>query len=191
MMMYVCKIPTVFRKLIGALQYVTNTRPDITFLVNKLSRYLSSPTVKQWQSAKRILRYLKGTLDYGIHLKPSSHLSLYGFCDADWGVAHEHRKSISGYCVFLSNSLVSWSSKRQHVVSRSSTESEYRAIEDVACELAWISSLLQELKCPVAKPVAIWSDNLGAGALAANPVYHSRTKHVEIDVHFIRDKVAS
>lgn len=128
--------PTVFQKLIGALQYVTNTRPDIAFSVNKLSRYLSSPTVKQWQAAKRILRYLIGTMNYGIHLKPYSHLNLYGFCDADWGVTHEDRKSISGYCVFLGNSLVSWSSKEQHVVSRLSTEFEYKAITDVACELA-------------------------------------------------------
>lgn len=103
------KNPTIFRRLIGALQYVTNTQPDITFFMNKLSRYLSKPTVIV---AKRVLRYLKGTLDHGIHLKPSHQLNLYGFYDANWGVAHEDRRSISGYCVYLGRSLISWASKR-------------------------------------------------------------------------------
>lgn len=104
------KNPTLFRRLIGALQYATNTRPDISFSVNKLSRYLNKPTVDQWRAAKRVLRYLKGTLNYGIHLTPSPmhlmsspQLHLYGYSDADWGVAHEDRRSISGYCVFLGN----------------------------------------------------------------------------------------
>lgn len=120
--------PTLFRRLIGVLQYVTNTCPDITFSVNKLSRYLSKPIVQHWVASKRMLRYLKGTVNHGIHLKPSSQLSLYGFCDADWGVAHEDRRSIYGYCVYLVQSLVSWASKRQSVVSRSSTESDYRLL---------------------------------------------------------------
>lgn len=118
-------------------------------------------------------------------------LNLYGYCDADWGVAHEDRRSVSGYCVYLGQSLICWSSKRQSVVSLSSTESEYRAVADSTSELLWVSSLLQELKCPVNLPYVIWFDNIGAASLATNPIYHSRTNHVEIDVHFIRDKVAA
>lgn len=117
-----------------------------------------------------------------------SQINLYGFCDANWGVTHEDRKSIYGYCVYLGNSLISWSSKRQNVVSRSSTKSEYIAIADVASELSWVTSLLGELKCLVPKPVIIWCDNIGASSLVVNPIYHSRTKHVEIDVHFIRTR---
>lgn len=118
-------------------------------------------------------------------------MSLHRYCNADWGVVHKDRKSISGYCVFLENSLISWSSKRQHVVSQSSTESEYKVVTVVALELSWIASLLNELKCPVIKLAVVWSDNIGAGSLSANHVYHSRSKHVKIDVHFIRDKVAT
>lgn len=158
--------PTLFRRMIGALQFVTNTQPDISFSVNKLSRYLSNPTVKQRQATKRILRYLKGIADYGLHLIPSSQFSLTGYCDADWGVSNEDRRSVAGYCVFLGNSLVSWSSKKQPVVSRSGTESEYRAIVDLAAELTWISSLLKELQCPLMKAPVIWSNNISAGSLA-------------------------
>lgn len=128
-----------------------------------------------------------------MHLRPSRqrHLSLHGFCDADWGVSIEDKKSISGYCVFLGNSIISWSSKKQSFVSRSSTEAEYRAIADVSAELLWVMSLMDELQCLVIKPAVVWSDNIGTGSLAMNLVYHSRTKHVEIVIHFVRDKVAA
>lgn len=183
--------PTMFRRLIDALQYVTNTRTDIGFSINKLSRFLSNPTLKHWQAAKRIQRYLKRTSDSRLHLKPSSQFNLIGYCDADWGVSHEDRRPIVGYCVYLGNSLISLSQKRQLVFSRSSIESEYRAIVDLATELTWVSSLLKELQCPVMKTPVIWSDNISAGSLALNLVYHSHTKHVEIDIHFKRDKVAA
>lgn len=131
---------------------------------------------------------MKGTSDYGLHLRPSSQLNLYNYCDTDWGVSHEDRKPI--LCVFLGNSIISWSSKRQNVVSRSSTELVYLAVADVVAELTWISSLMKELQCPIVELAVIWSDNMGADS-STNLIYHSRTKHVEIDVHFIRDKVAA
>lgn len=101
------KIPTIFRRLIEALQYIINTRLDINFSVNKLNRFLNCPNLKHWQAAKRILRYLKGTSKYGLHLRPSNHLNLSSYCDANRGVSHEDKKSISGYSVYLGNSLVS------------------------------------------------------------------------------------
>lgn len=109
--------PTMFKKLVGALQYVTNKRSNISFSVNKLSRFINSPTLKHWQAAKRVLRYLKGTTDLTLHLKPYAQLSLTGYYDADWVVSHDDRRSVTGYCVYLGNSLVSWSSKRQSGVS--------------------------------------------------------------------------
>ncbi|XP_062085272.1 uncharacterized mitochondrial protein AtMg00810-like [Humulus lupulus] len=181
--------PTTYRSIIGALQYLSHTRPDISFAVNKLSQFLKSPTTKHWNAAKRILRYLKGTMYHGLHIAPSNRLVLTGFSDADWGCCPDDRKSIAGYCVFLGESLISWSSQKQSVVARSSTESEYRALAQLAAELSWLLELLKEMHIQIPTTPIIWCDNISASALAANPVYHARTKHIELDVHFVRDKV--
>jgi hypothetical protein len=183
------KDPTVFRQAIGGLQYLTHTRPDIAFPVNKLSQYMSSPTTDHWQGIKRILRYLQGTINYCLHIKPSTDLDITGFSDADWATSIDDRKSMAGQCVFLGETLISWSSRKQKVVSRSSTESEYKALADLAAEIAWIRSLLSELKLPLPRKPILWCDNLSAKALASNPVLHARSKHIEIDVHYIRDQV--
>ncbi|KAM6555018.1 hypothetical protein CsatB_015780 [Cannabis sativa] len=183
------KNPTDYRSLIGALQYLTHTRPDISFSVNKLSQFLKAPTDVHWSAAKRILRYLKGTQDHGLHIKYSDRLTLTGYSDADWACCPDDRRSVAGYCVYFGDSLVSWSSKKQAVISRSSTESEYRALAQVAAEITWIQSLLKEVNFPLQNTPIIWCDNMGASALASNPVYHARTKHIELDVHFVRDKV--
>ncbi|PNY11875.1 hypothetical protein L195_g008495 [Trifolium pratense] len=135
------KDPTVFRQAIGGLQYLTHTRPDIAFSINKLSQYMSSPTVDHWQGIKRILRYLQGTINHCLHIKPSTDLDIAGFSDADWATSVDDRKSMAGQCFFLGETLVSWSSRKQKVVSRSSTESEYRALADLAAEIAWTRSL--------------------------------------------------
>jgi histone deacetylase 1/2 len=181
--------PTLFRQAMGALQYLINTRPDIAFSVNKLSQYMCSPTLEHWQGIKRIFRYLKGTIDHCLHIKPSTDLDITGYSDADWATSIDDRKSVAGQCVFLGETLVLWSSRKQKVVSRSSTESEYRALADLAAEITWVSSLLQELKLPQLRKPVLWCDNLSAKALASNPVMHARSKHIEIDVHYIRDKV--
>ncbi|GAU51364.1 hypothetical protein TSUD_383580 [Trifolium subterraneum] len=158
--------PTLFKQAMGALQYLINTRPDIAFSVNKLR-----------------------TIDHCLHIKPSTDLDITGYSDADWATSIDDRKSVAGQCVFLGETLVSWSSRKQKVVSRSSTESEYRALADLAAEITWVSSLLQELKLPQLRKPVLWCDNLSAKALASNPVMHARSKHIEIDVHYIRDKV--
>jgi len=182
--------PTMFRQAIGALQYLTNTMPDIAFSVNKLNQFMSSPTIDHWQSIKRILRYLQGTIQHCLHIKPSTDLDLVGFSDADWATSVDDRKSMAGQCVFfLGETLVSWSSRKQKVVSRSSTKSEYRALANLAAEIAWTRSLLDEFKLPLPRKPTLWCDNLSAKALASNPVMHTRSKHIEIDVHYIRDQV--
>lgn len=181
--------PTEYRSLIGALQYLTHTRPDLSFAVNKLSQFLKAPTDCHWSAAKRVLRYLKGTIDLGLHIKVGDRLILTGFSDADWACCPDDRRSIAGYCVYLGDTLVSWSSKKQAVISSSSTESKYRALAQVAAEMTWIQSLLNELQFTVEEIPVTWCDNMGANALASNPVYHARTKHIELDMHFVRDTV--
>ncbi|KAL5560983.1 hypothetical protein UlMin_030730 [Ulmus minor] len=115
--------PTHYRSIIGALQYLKNTRPDIAFIVNKLTQFLQAPTTTHWQGLKRVMRYLKGTKDLGLHIRYCEHLSLQGFSDADYANKRDDRPSTVGYCVFLGDSLVTWSSKKQNVVFRSSAES--------------------------------------------------------------------
>lgn len=137
--------PTVYRSIVGALQYLTMTRPDISFSVNKLSQYLKCPATLHWTAVKRVLRYLAGTPTLGLHFKPSSTLDLQAYSDADWAGSLDDRKSTSGYFVMFGGNLISWSSKKQSVTARSSTESKYRALASCTSKLAWIQSLTQEL----------------------------------------------
>ncbi|KAK9122624.1 hypothetical protein Sjap_012226 [Stephania japonica] len=180
---------TLYRSILGGLQYLVNTRPDISFIVNKLSQFQQNPTVTHWQAVKRVLRYIKGTDTLGISFRPSSQLFVTGFSDADWASSPDDRRSIAGYAVFLGPNLVAWQSKKQAVVSRSSTESEYRAMAQVTAEISWLMSLLTEIHISISAPPTIWCDNMSAAALARNPVYHVRTKHIELDIHYVRDKV--
>ncbi|XP_019184373.1 PREDICTED: uncharacterized protein LOC109179323 [Ipomoea nil] len=183
--------PTQYRRIVGALQYLTITRPDLSFAVNQLCQFMHSPTVDHWVLLKRVLRYIKGTLTYGLRLSVSTSFAIHAFSDSDWAGCPVDRKSTTGYAVFLGDNLISWLSKKQRTVAHSSTEAEYKALADVSTEVTWIVSLFRELGLHDAQPSTLWCDNLGATYLCANPIFHARTKHVEIDYHFVRDKVAS
>ena len=181
--------PSEYRRLVGSLQYVTMTRPDISFAVNRACQFMQQPTSTHFLAVKRILRYLAGTKSHGITFTASQSLSLSAFSDADWASNPDDRRSTSGYCIFLGDSLVSWSSSKQKVVSRSSTESEYRSLADAAADLTWFQHLFSELHLSITSTPVLWCDNLSATHLASNPIFHARTKHIEIDFHFLRDMV--
>ncbi|XP_019172669.1 PREDICTED: uncharacterized protein LOC109168070 [Ipomoea nil] len=183
--------PTQYRCIVGALQYLTITRPDLAYAVNRLCQFMHSPTIDHWAMVKRVLRYIKGTLDYGLHLVASPTSTIHAYSDSGWAGCPIDRKSTSGYVVFLGSNLVSWLSRKQRTVARLSTEAEYKALADVAAEVTWVVSLLRELGLHAGQPSNLWCDNLGATYLCANPVFHARTKRVEIDYHFVRDKVDS
>ncbi|XP_071729158.1 uncharacterized protein [Rutidosis leptorrhynchoides] len=182
---------TEFQKLIGKLIYLTMTRPDISFSVQCLSQFMHSPLQSHLKIALRLLRYLKASLGKGVLITKSDSNSLVAYLEADWGKCTSTRKSVTGYAVFFCNSLVSWKSKKQATVSRSSTESEYRAMASVTCEILWIIKILTDLHCNNLLPVRLFYDNRSAIQLAANPVFHERSKHFEIDLHVVRQKSVS
>jgi histone deacetylase 1/2 len=178
-----------YRSTVGALQYLTITRPDLSFALNKVSQYVQGPTDKHWAAVKRVLRYVKRTLDQKLQFQKSDN-TLNAFSDADWAGCPDDRRSTGGFAVKMGSNLVSWSSKKQPTVSRSSTESEYKAIANVAAELIWIQSLLKELGIFQWNAPVLWCDNLGATYMTSNPMFHTRTKHIEVDFHFVREQVA-
>ena len=174
----------------GALQYLTFTRPDLTYAVQQVCLHMHDPRESHLAALKRLLRYVRGTVDLGLVLHRSSSAELVVYTDADWAGCPDTRRSTSGYAVFLGGNLVSWSSKRQPVVSRSSAEAEYRAVANGVAEASWLRQLLAELHSPLAKSTLVYCDNVSAVYLSTNPVQHQRTKHMEIDLHFIHDRVA-
>jgi histone deacetylase 1/2 len=181
---------TNYRSVVGALQYLTLTRPDLSFVVNKVCQFLHSPTTAHWSAVKRILRYVKGTLAMSLKLRKSSSTLVSAFSDADWAGCVDDRRSTGGFVVFFGPNLVSWSARKQPTVSRSSTKAEYKALANAMAEMMWIQRLLTELGIPHSKVARLWCDNIGTKYLSANPVFHARTKHIEIDFHFIRERVA-
>jgi hypothetical protein len=180
---------TKYRSLVGALQYLTLTRPDLCFAVNKVCQYLHSPTTTHWSAAKRILRYVQGSLNL-LKVGNSKTMEVSAFSDADWAGCVDDRRLTGGFAVFLGKNLISWSARKQPTVSRSSTEAEYKSLANATAEMIWVQKLLMELGVPHPPQARLWCDNIGAKYLSANPVFHARTKHIEIDFHFVRERVA-
>ena len=134
-----------YRSIVGALQYLTRTRPELQYAVQQVRLHMHAPRDSHWTLVKRILRYIRGMMSLGLTLTASTSLEMVAYSDADWAGCPDTRRSTSGYCVYLGPSLVSWSSKRQPTVSRSSAEAEYRAVANVVAECTWLRQLLQEL----------------------------------------------
>nr|CAD1839613.1 unnamed protein product [Ananas comosus var. bracteatus] len=178
-----------YRRLVGKLNYLTVTQPDIAYSVSVLSQFMSSPTVTHWEALRQILCYLKGAPGRDILYKNHEHSNIECFSYADWAGSKVDRRSTTRYCVFVEGNLVSWRSKKQSVVSRSSAESKYRAMAQSVSEVMWIQQLLDEVGLKNPQPIKLWCDNQAALHIAYNPVFHERTKHIEIDCHFIREKI--
>ncbi|KAK4411317.1 Retrovirus-related Pol polyprotein from transposon RE2 [Sesamum angolense] len=180
--------PDRYRRLVGRLLYLGFTRPDISFPVQQLSQFLQSPRTTHWDAALHILRYLRGSSSLGLFFSSRSSLQLSAFSDAAWASCLDSRRSITGFCIFLGSSIISWKTKKQATVSRSSAEAEYRSMASTVSELLWISYLLRDFQLSIQQPIPFWCDNKAALHITANPVFHERTKHLDIDCHLVRDQ---
>jgi hypothetical protein len=179
----------LYQSNVGSQMYaMLCTRPDLAYSISQISQFSSNPSTIHESAAKRVLRYLNGTRNFGITFDGSRGLILEGYSDADWG-AGEDRKSISGYVFTLAGGAISWSSKKQATIALSTTEAEYIALTQAAKESIWIQGLLGELGFTAINGNLIYGDNQGSIALAYNPEYHARTKHIDIQYHFIRECV--
>ncbi|GJT35936.1 putative RNA-directed DNA polymerase [Tanacetum coccineum] len=182
---------TEYQKLIDKLIYLTHTRRDIAYSVHCLSQFMHKPLKSHLKIALKVLRYLKSAPGKGIHVIKNNVTSLDVYVDADWAKCVVTRKSVTGFCILLNGSLVSWKSKKQNTLSKSSAEAEYRAIASATSEIVWILKILQDLNWEHFIPAKVFCDSQAAIKIAANPVFHERTKHLEIDLHFVRDKIIS
>ncbi|XP_055807046.1 uncharacterized protein LOC129875845 [Solanum dulcamara] len=178
-----------YQRLIGRLLYLTLTRPDICFAVQTLSQFLQKPKRSHMEAALKIVRYIKRNPALGILISSRNENKLTGYCDADWASCPNTRRSVTRYLIKHGGSLISWKSKKQTTISRSSAESEYRSMASTVSEIIWIVGLYKELGEELEMLVELFCDSKAALQIAANPVYHERTKHIEIDCHFIREKI--
>lgn len=162
-------------------------RPDITYAVNCLSQHMAMPTKGDTKKVNKILRYIKSSPGQGLFFSGCKTSGNAAFSDSGWASCPTTRRSKSGFAIFFNNNLISWQTKKQHTVARSSVEAEYRAITHTTCEITWLKQLLKKMDMHVPVPT-IFTDSSSAMAIAMNPVLHQRTKHIEIDIHTVRDK---
>ena len=177
---------TFYRQLIRSLIYLTVTRPDISYAVHVVSQFMTAPRSPHYATVLGILRYLKGIIFDDLHFSFHSSLTLQAYSDADWACDPTDRRSTTGYCFLQSDSLISWRSKKQTVVARSSTEAEYRALVATTIELIWLRWLLKDLGIDCSTATKLHCDNRSAIQIAHNDVFHKHTKHIKIYYHFIR-----
>jgi hypothetical protein len=183
-----CVDQTLYRSMIGSLLYLTASRPDISYSVGVCARFQSDPKESHLHAVKRIIKYVLGTIDFGIFYTKDTNISIVGFCDADWGGNKDERKSTSGGCFYVGNNLVSWHSKKQTCISLSTAEAEYIAAGSCCTQLLWMKNMLKDYGFPQSN-FDLYCDNTSAIQIAKNPVQHTKTKHIDLRYHFIRDLV--
>jgi hypothetical protein len=180
---------TYFKHIVGSLMYLTTTRPDIMFSVNLISRYMSKPTELHLQAAKRTLRYLKGTVNYGIFYKKGEAEELLAFTDSDYAGDIKDRKSTYGYVFLMNSGAVAWSSRKQPLVMLSTTEAEFVAVANCACQTIWMRRILEKIGYQQEGSTVIMSDSSSAIKISKNPIMHGRSKHKDVRFHFLRNLV--
>ncbi|GKC99433.1 ribonuclease H-like domain-containing protein [Tanacetum coccineum] len=183
---------TSYQKLVGKLIYLCITRPDISYAVHYLSQHMHAPLQSHFNLGLRLLKYLKLAPGSGINFtKSNTKFNVIAYTDSDWAKCPVTRRLVSGYCVFVNGSLVSWKRKKHATLSKSSAEAEYRAMASATCEIMWVLKILKDLGQNDLTPMDLFYDNKSAIQIAANPIMHEKTKHFDIDVHLVREKVAS
>jgi hypothetical protein len=180
---------TLYKRLVGSLMYLTATRPDLMYVVSLISRFMESPKDSHWKVGKRILRYVAGTIDYGLWYTHSQDCTLIGYTDSDFAGSIDDRKSTSGYAFHLGTSLISWASQKQPIVSMSSAEAEYIATTTAACHAVWLKRLLKDMGHTETESTTIYCDNTSAIQLSKHNVFHRKSKHIDTRYHFIRELV--
>jgi hypothetical protein len=178
-----------YQRLVGKLIYLSHTRPDIAFAVSVVSQFMHDPRSSHMDAVIRILRYLKGCPGKGLLYSCQGSLQVECYTDADWAGSLDDRRSTSGYCTFVGGNLVSWRSKKQTIVARSTAEAEFRSMVHGVCEVLWLRILLTELGLFRDSSLMLYCNNKAAIDIVNNPLQHDRTKHMEIDHHFIKEKL--
>jgi hypothetical protein len=181
--------PSMYKQLIGSLMYLIHTRPNICFAVSALSQFMSEPRHKHWITTKHVLRYLRGSIAYGLRYISSGGVLLHGYVDLDWVGSSLDRKSTSRYCFSLGSTTISWSSKKQGSIAQSTTEEEYITTNNASKEAVWLRKLLFGLFQERLETTVIHCDNQSCLKLTENSVFHDRSKHIEMKYHFVRDMV--
>lgn len=169
---------------------ITISRSEISFSMNKVCQFMQNPLSEHCKAVKRILRNLKGTISQGLIPESCKFINIHhGYADADWATDPDDRRSTIEYCIFLRKNPISWCSKKQPIISKSSIEAQYRSVASATAEIMWFESLLSELQIKTHSKTTIWCDNLSTVSVIASPVLHSRTKHMELYRYFIREQV--
>ncbi|XP_059301839.1 uncharacterized mitochondrial protein AtMg00810-like [Lycium ferocissimum] len=184
-----CPDPSLYRKLVGKLNFLQHTRPDISFAVQHVSQFLHYPRLPHLEAGLHVLRYLAGSPGLGILLNDSPDFSLSGYCDSDWAGCVQTRRSITGFYILLGGSPASWKAKKQPTIAPSSAKAEYRALRKIVAEISWLVPLFDDFGVSGLSPVQVFCDNQAALHIARNPVFHECTKHIEIDCYFVRKKL--
>ena len=179
----------MYQRLVGRLIYLAHTRLDVTYSVSVISQFMHDPREPHLQAAYRVLHYLKGNPGKGLLFKKKDTLALEVYTDVDYAGSIVNRRSTIGYCTFLGGNQVTWRSKKQNVVARPSAESEFKAIAQGLCELLWLKIILDDLRIKWDDPIKLYCDNKSAIDIVHNPIQHDRTKHIEVNRHFIKEKL--
>ncbi|CAM8975586.1 unnamed protein product [Rhodiola kirilowii] len=179
-----------YKQMVGCLMYLAATRPDLMFIISLVSRFMQNPTTLHLAAIKRVLRrYIRGTIDWGICYKRGGSDELTAYSDSDYFGDQNSRRSTSGYALFLSNTVITWSSKRQPVVALSTTEAEFIASVACACQAVWLRRVFETIGLPQKQSTVIYCDNMSTIMLSKNPVMHKRSKHIDVRFHFLCDLV--